>query len=183
MRIIARFSFNGGSMYIRTRHRRELFEVEEIIRRVRAEKYKTKRSKEKTMKGKYLYAPKKLNREFTRLFNSRGWDTNVRIVMKTRIPELEKIHQGFREIDAVKNKLGAEVQVGKYSFMVYNVAAKMTIFKNRGIIDSGIEIVPMRSLARGMSTGVSYFEQFKADLESRGVSNIDIPVLVIGIDV
>jgi hypothetical protein len=34
-----------------------------------------------------------------------------------------------------------------------------------------------------MSTGVSYFEQFAWDLEIRGVSNIDIPVLILGIDV
>jgi len=61
-------------------------------------------------------------------------------------------------------------------------SAKMTIFANQGIIDSGIEIVPMLSLANEMSTGVSYFEQIKTDLEYRGVSNIDIPVLVIGVD-
>jgi hypothetical protein len=38
------------------------------------------------------------------------------------------------------------------------------------------------SLTRQMSTGVSYFEQFVWNVEQRGVSNIDIPVLVLGID-
>ena len=75
-----------------------------------------------------------------------------------------------------------EVQFGKYAFMVYNVAAKMTIFAKQGIINSGVEIVPMLSLASKMSTGVSYFEQIKTDLEYRGVSDIDVPVLVMGID-
>jgi hypothetical protein len=93
-----------------------------------------------------------------------------------------KEHIGFREMDAVKNKLGVEVQFGKYAFMIYNVAAKMTIFAKRGIIDSGIEIVPMLSLANEMSSGVSYFEQIKTDLECRGVSNIDIPILILGVD-
>ena len=32
-----------------------------------------------------------------------------------------------------------------------------------------------------MSTGVSYFEQIVWDLEQRGVANIDIPVLVLGV--
>jgi len=41
----------------------------------------------------------------------------------------------------------------------------------------------MWSLANHMSSGVSYFEQIKTDLEYRGTSNIDIPVLVLGIDV
>ncbi len=67
--------------------------------------------------------------------------------------------------------------------MVYNVAAKMTIFRNLGYIDCGIEMVPVRSFALEMSSGVSYFEQFVWDLESRGVADIDIPVLILGIDV
>jgi hypothetical protein len=65
--------------------------------------------------------------------------------------------------------------------MVYNVCAKMTIFHNLNVIDAGIEIVPVKSFANEMSTGVSYFEQFVWDLEHRGVSDIDIPVLVLGI--
>ena len=41
----------------------------------------------------------------------------------------------------------------------------------------------MKSFADEMSTGVSYFEQFVWDLEKRGVADIDIPVLIYGIDV
>ncbi len=85
-------------------------------------------------------------------------------------------------MDFVKEKLGVEVQFGKYAFMVYNVCAKMTIFRNLGYIDAGIEVVPVKAFAEEMSTGVSYFEQFVWDLESRGVSDIDIPVLILGID-
>jgi len=85
-------------------------------------------------------------------------------------------------MDFVKDGLGVEVQFGKYAFMVYNVCVKMTIFKNLKHIDCGVEIVPVKAFANEMSTGVSYFEQFLWDLEARGVSNIDIPVLIIGID-
>jgi len=66
--------------------------------------------------------------------------------------------------------------------MVYNVCAKMTIFHKLDIIDVGIEVVPVKEFADEMSMGVSYFEQFVWDLEQRGVSNIDIPVLVLGIN-
>ncbi len=62
------------------------------------------------------------------------------------------------------------------------MSPKMTIFRNLGHIDSGIEIVPVKELAEQMSTGVSYFEQFVWDLEQRGVSNIDVPALIIGIN-
>ena len=86
-------------------------------------------------------------------------------------------------MDMVKNKVGVEVQFGKYAFMVYNVSAKMTIFAKQGLIDSGVEIVAMREMTKEMSTGVSYFEQMKTDLEMRGIADIDIPVLILGIDV
>ena len=61
--------------------------------------------------------------------------------------------------------------------MVY-VCAKMTIFHKLGYINHGIAIVPVKAFADEMSTGVSYFEQFIWDLESRGVANIDIPVTI-----
>ncbi len=88
----------------------------------------------------------------------------------------------FRDMDFVKDKLGVEVQFGKYSFMVYNVCAKMTIFRKLKHIDAGVEVVPVKRFADQMSTGVSYFEQFIWDLEKRGIADIDIPVLIIGID-
>jgi hypothetical protein len=88
----------------------------------------------------------------------------------------------FRQMDFVKDNLGVEIQFGKYAFMVYNVCAKMTIFHRLGFIDAGVEVVPVKNFADEMSTGVSYFEQFVWDLEQRSVSNIDIPVLILGID-
>lgn len=181
MRIIAIYSFNGGKEFILENHNSELEEVKEIISMVDAESCKTKKSEEKTMKGKMLYSPIDLNEQFKKCLDEKDWNTSPRIKVKTNIPEIGEEHTGFREMDAIKNKLGVEVQFGKYAFMVYNVAAKMTIFSKLGFIDSGIEIVPMLSLAREMSTGVSYYEQMKTDLEMRGVSDIDIPVLIIGI--
>ena len=77
--------------------------------------------------------------------------------------------------------LGIEVQFGKHAFMVYNVCAKMTIFRNLGHIGAGIEIVPIKEFAEEMSTGVSYFEQIVWDLETRGVADIDVPVLIFGL--
>jgi hypothetical protein len=65
--------------------------------------------------------------------------------------------------------------------MVYNVCAKMTIFNRMGLINAGVEIVPVRDFAGEMSTGVSYFEQFIWDLQHRGTADIDIPVLILGV--
>lgn len=140
------------------------------------------------MPGKTLYSPRELNKMFKDGFNRRDWsskrvncDYPTQYYISDYSPKPMK-RGAYREIDFIKNRVGVEVQFGKYAFMVYNVCAKMTIFHNLGLIDYGIEIVPVKSLAVEMSTGVSYFEQFVWDLEHRGVSDIDVPVMIYGLD-
>jgi len=188
MRIAGEYSFNGGKETVRKNYPKLFSEICDIIESVDAHVCKTKASAEKTMPGKLLFSPTELNGSFEKQFTSRAWESvRVKCDYPTEYyvkgyPPKPLRKGAFREMDFIKQKLGVEVQFGKYSFMVYNVAAKMTIFKNLGYIDTGIEIVPVKALADEMSSGVSYFEQFVWDLEQRGTSNIDIPVLVLGID-
>lgn len=176
---------------IREKYPELLQEVEAVIASVDALSCKTKISKEKTMKGKLLYSPVDLNKSFAQGFKSRGWSAKTRVYCnystKYYRPEYSPKPMGkqppYREMDFLKESLGIEVQFGKYAFLVYNVCAKMTIFHKLGYIDAGIEIVPVKSFADDMSSGVSIFEQFVWDLEQRGVADIDIPVLILGVDV
>jgi len=183
------YSFNGGKEIIESKYASELREVEQIIATVDSRGHKTKTSREKTMPGRRLYSPPSLNKAFKQEFEKRDWH-NHRV--KCEYPT--EYYTGsytsslssagaFREIDFVKNRVGVEIQFGKYAFMVYNVCAKMTIFHNLGAIDVGIEIVPVKDFVVEMSSGVSYFEQFVWDLKQRGVADIDIPVLILGIAV
>ena len=162
MFVVAKYSFNKGKEFIEKHHKKELEEVYKVISLVDASKCKTKISKEKTMNGKLLYSPIDMNKEFKKHFFSFGWIEH-KIGVKVPIKETGKVHKAFRSMDATKNDLGIEVQFGKYAFMVYDILAKMVIFSNFKIIDSGIEIVPMRTLEKQMSTGVSSFEQVKTD--------------------
>jgi len=191
VRIAGIYSFNQGKEIIAKQHRSQLEEVLQVIEAVDAERCKTKVSKEKTMKDRVLYSPPSLNEAFKEEFATRGWINHKVIAEYSKdyyvpgyTPPVRSGRESppFRDMDFVKDKLGVEVQFGKYSFMVYNVCAKMTIFAKLGVIDCGIEIVPVKAFAEEMSTGVSYFEQFVWDLEHRGVSDIDIPVLIFGID-
>ena len=189
MKIAGEFSFNNGATYIAKHHQELLNEVYEVIARVDSSICKTKMSKEKTMKGRKLYSPKALNKAFKTEFSDfDGWSNcKVKCEYPTEFyrPDYKAapLSKGaFRDMDFVKKQLGVEVQFGKYAFMVYNVCAKMTIFHKLAHINAGVEIVPIKRFADQMSTGVSYFEQFVWDLQKRGVSNIDIPVLIIGID-
>ena len=191
MKIVAEFKFNNGKDVIEQNFINEFNEIKRAISNINAELYKTKKSKEKTMPGKMLYSPRKLNNAFKNQLKPLGWKNHKEYC---NYKEYGTYFDGyvssdygktkpFRDMDFVKNKLGIEVQFGKYSFMVYNVCAKMTIFRKLNVIDAGIEIVPVKNLANQMSTGVSYFEQFAWDLSKRGVSEIDTPVLILGIDV
>lgn len=188
MRIAGRYSFKGGREAVTERYPALLAEVEDAIRSVDAATHKTKASKEKTKQGRVLYSPGSMNRAFKKTFAALGWKA-VRETCEYEVAYHEPGYQptglnrgAYREMDFVKDKLGVEVQFGKYSFMVYNVAAKMTIFKKLGHIDCGIEVVPVKAFAAEMSSGVSYFEQFTWDLKNRGEADIDIPVLILGID-
>lgn len=188
MRIVGKYSFNRGEEEVTARFPKQLGEIKAAIASIDAEKHRTKESKEKTMKGKMLYAPVSINKAFKKFLYPLGWET-PRVHCEYSTAYFADGYRGkpisaknaHREMDFVKDMLGVEVQLGKYSFMVYNVCAKMTIFHNLKIIDYGIEIVPVKEFADGMSTGVSYFEQFVWDLEKRGIADIDIPVLILGI--
>lgn len=189
MKIGGIYSFNGGAEVVAANHATLLAEVNDVIAGVDAQLFKTKTSLEKTKSGRALYHPKSLNSAFGQRFVAYGWRTHrIRCDYPTTFytagyTPKRPIRAPYREIDFVKERVGVEVQFGKYAFMVYNVCAKMTIFHNEGVIDVGMEIVPLKELAEEMSSGVSYFEQFVWDLERRGVSNIDIPVLILGVTV
>jgi hypothetical protein len=188
MIIAGQYSFKDGEAFISKYYPNLLQDIKEIIPLIDAQVCKTKVSKEKTMPDRILFSPEDLNKAFKEEFFARGWG-KIKVQCEyptnyyTKNYSAKKLNRGaFREMDFVKEKLGVEVQFGKYAFMVYNVCAKMTIFNRLGFINAGVEIVPIKQFADEMSSGVSYFEQFIWDLEKRGIADIDIPVLILGID-
>lgn len=207
MRVVARYSHKGGEDYLAINHPAELDEVLAVLAQVDATVALTKQSREKTMMAQMLYSPVALNKAIKSLLYPLGWAilkdngkySEPRVSLTTIVTETGRKHTGFRAMDGVKNRVGLEIQFGKYAFMGYDILSKMPIFARHGLIECGVEIVPMKSLSTGrlaetvvveqdttgsrMFTGVSYFEQIKADLEARGVADLDIPVLILGIDV
>jgi len=188
MKVVGVYSVKDGEKVLKRQYTNEYNEIIEIIESIDAEVCKNKVSKEKTKAGALLYSPTCLNKAFKQEFEARGWRT-VRVqveypkeyYVEGYEPSLAVGKDAYREMDFIKNGVGVEVQFGKYAFMVYNISAKMTIFHNLGYIDVGVEIVPVKEMQACMSTGVSYFEQLIWDLEKRGVADIDIPVVVLGI--
>jgi len=140
MTIAGIYSFNNGEEYVKKNFLEEYLQIQEAISLVDAEKSKNKISDEISMRGKVLYSPVDLNKQFQSLLYPKGWknikqacDYTGEFYVNGYKPRDKKIFP-YRDMDFCKNKLGVEVQFGKYSFMVYNVCAKMTIFKNLGNI-------------------------------------------------
>ncbi len=130
MTILGKYSFAGGEAYINHTSSALFKEIEEAIQVVDASTCLIKESKEKTMVGKMLYSPIALNEAFGAFLYPRGWShVKEHCTYSTDYyvggykPEERKVYP-FRDMDFVKEKLGIEVQFGKYAFMVYNVCAK-----------------------------------------------------------
>ncbi len=179
MQIIYEYSHLGGSEILSVRFPSIEKEIYEIISRVNVKK--TKISREKTMRGRELYSPVEMNRQFTELFRGRG-NNELRDTFTITVPNnAVKIKGAFKQIDFVKSKVLVEVQFGKYVFMFYDMA-KFQYFFNENKADVGVEIVPCHNLHKQMSTGTSYGEQLVYDIERLKRHFPAVPVKVILLD-
>lgn len=183
MKIAEIYSHKDGEKYINQHHLAELKEIENAIAHIDAIASLCKKSDEKT-KENLLFSPVVLNDYLKNYLCDLGWTEKAPGSGKGfREPRISMGDGGeFREMDGIKNKVGLEIQFGKYAFMAYDILSKMPIFAKRGLIECGIELVAMPSIVKNMSTGVSSFNQIVAELRERGHADLDIPTLIIGID-
>lgn len=181
MRIVYEYSHLGGSEILQVRYPRIKKEINQVIRGITGLK-KEKVSREKTMQGELLYAPKDINRRFADAFHRFGF-REIRDTYTIKLPGYRKTIPGaFKQIDFVKERVLVEAQFGKYAFMFYDMA-KFQYFFNENKADVGIEIVPCHAMHKQMSTGVSYGEQLVYDIERLKRHFPAVPVKIILIDV
>lgn len=202
MKILEKYSHLNGEEYLIVHHKSVLDEIIEVIQSLNAEKFRTKVSKEKTMKGKKLFNPKSLNKEFDRLFQQRNWKsvkysyyvTTDRTIMNELITLPLKEQKDFlvqhgittpiksyKQTDFVKDNIAVEVQFGKYSFVAYDLFVKHLLFYTGGVINVGIEVLPMKSMQAEMSTGIAYYEGEVYNVLRHGRNNPPVPLLIIGV--
>lgn len=201
MRIAAHYSHLNGLEYLLVHQPGIWEEIQEIIVAADGALCKTKVSKEKTMKGKLLYSPKDMNAAMKTGFDHHGWKEsrvsywvteNANLIRKTmhmtaeeQKAEIEEAGEraifSYNQTDFVKNRVAVEVQFGKYSFVAFDLFVKHLAFYVRGLIDVGVEILPMKELQSEMSSGPSYYEGELYNLirEGRGVPAV--PLVLIGI--
>lgn len=203
MKISQKYSHLNGEEYLIVHYPEIYKEIKTIIENIDAEDFKTKISKEKTMKGKKLYSPIDLNNEFKEKFNNSGWNesrykyyiTTDSIIMQELILlpyENQKkflINKGikepissFKQTDFVKEKIAVEVQFGKYAFVAFDLFVKHLLFYSGGVINLGIEILPTKKMQLEMSSGVAYYEGEVYNVLRHGRNNPPVPLIIIGIE-
>lgn len=208
MRIVESYSHLNGLEYLLV-HKAILWEeIQSVIDRVDASACMTKKSKEKTMRGKRLYSPRALNLAFDQLFSGSNWkETRYRYCVTTNRKYLQEIVglplkeqksflksqgieypiQSYKQTDFVKDRVAVEVQFGKYAFVAFDLFVKHLLFYSGDVIDVGIEILPVKSMltdpdgGRLMSTGIAYFEGEVYNLLRHGRNSPPVPLLVLGV--
>ena len=201
MRIVERYSHLNGEEFLIV-HRPELLrEIEDVIADVDASKCKTKVSRERNRVGELLYSPEDMNKAFASGFRGKGWEQERRSFYVTSDRDLmrriwhlpageqkQKITDaGFEPIatynqtDFVKDRIGVEVQFGKYSFVAHDIFVKHMSFFVSDAIDVGIEILPMKELETQMSSGVAYYERDLLNIIRQGRGVPAVPLVLMGV--
>lgn len=202
MKIGAMHSHLNGFEWIQHHQSTMWLEIEQILKDIEAEDYRTKISKEKTMIGKKLFSPKDLNKRMKTEFEKLGWSESrtsywvtddynlITNTMRLSSADQKKIitAQGktpiksYNQTDFVKNRIAVEVQLGKYSFIAYDLFVKHLAFYVGNTIDVGIEILPMKVMQAEMSSGPGYYEGALYDLARQGRGVPAVPLVLIGIE-
>jgi hypothetical protein len=201
MRIVQTYSHLNGLEYLMV-HKPDLWnEIKAVVAAIDASMYRTKISKEKNMVGKKLYAPKEINAAFVTELTALDWKESrtsywvtedAALIRKTmnlsaKAQKLEIEDAGLRPIfsynqtDFVKERVAVEVQLGKYSFVAYDLFVKHMAFYVGDVIDIGIEILPMKEMQEHMSSGPGYYEGELYNLVRQGRGIPAVPLVVVGI--
>lgn len=88
----------------------------------------------------------------------------------------------YNQTDFVKNRVAIEIQFGKYSFVAYDLFVKHLAFYIKDEIDVGIEILPMKSMQKHMSSGISYYEGEIYNIVRNGRGVPAVPLIIVGIE-
>ncbi len=138
----------------------------------------TKRSLERTKKGRTVWSGKDFNVPLAAELRRRGWEKR-----KLFYPEQARY---FIDVDFAKGKVAIEIQFGKYAFVQHDFSKFRYLFEERDTerrIDVGIEVVPSASLQRLMYTGPANFDSVVASLLAHARNDPPVPIWLVAIDV
>ena len=203
MTIVETYSHLNGLEFLLVHKKKLWTEIRRVVKGVDAEGCKTKVSREERTAGELFYSPIEMNQCFRTALASTGWEESrvsywvtrdAKLIRKTltMAPDEQKkeiIEAGaepifsYNQTDFVKERVAVEVQFGKYSFVAYDLFVKHLAFYVGDKIDVGIEILPMKSLQRQMSSGVAYYEGELYNVVRQGRGVPAVPLILVGVAV
>ena len=203
MKIAAKYSHLNGLDWLIQNKPAIWNEIQLAIRKVDASNCKTKISKEKTIRGKMLYAPTDLNKCFRKEFGglpkwsrpgkkyfycSSDPQITQRLIGLSLADQKElllskklPLIKSYNEADFIKDRVSVEVQFGKYSFVQFDIFIKHAANYMQNEIDLGVEIVPMKSMEAEMSSGPPYYEKHLHEILRQGRIFPPVPLILIGV--
>ena len=201
MRIVEFYSHLNGYEWLLVHHPPIWKDIKRVIKSIDARKCRTKVSKEKTMVGELLYSPSALNSCFADGLNKSGWKESrtsywvtddyalIRKTLLLQPDEQKREIEGagkraifsYNQTDFVKDRVAIEIQLGKYSFIAYDLFVKHLAFYVGDHIDLGIEVLAMKSMQEHMSSGPGYYEGALYDMARQGRGVPSVPLILIGI--
>lgn len=201
MKIEKVYSHLNGEEWMIVRRKKLWDEIRSVVRDIDANACLTKVSNEKGMLGKMLYSPKDMNRCFKERLSKKQWhESRVsywvtddhQLIRQTLTDPPDEQRQkilargktpiaSYNQTDFVKDRVAIEVQFGKYSFIAYDLFVKHLAFYVGDKIDCGVEILPMKKLQAGMSSGPGYYEGALYDLVRQGRGVPAVPLVLMGV--
>jgi hypothetical protein len=153
------------------------------------------------MVGKLLYSPEGINARFKEGLNGLDWKESrtsywvtddyklirktLHMAAKEQRAEIESAGKraifSYNQTDFVRDRVAIEIQLGKYSFISYDLFVKHLAFYVGDQIDLGIEVLAMKSMQEQMSSGPGYYEGALYDLARQGRGVPAVPLVLIGI--
>lgn len=83
--------------------------------------------------------------------------------------------------DFLKGRIAVDVSFGPHSTVANELLAKHMAFYVGNVIDVGVEVLPMKAMSAGMSSGISYYEGELYNVIRQGRGVPAVPLVIIGI--
>lgn len=203
MRMVRQYSHLNGWEFLQVHHKALWREIVAVIGAVDAEACRTKVSLEvRKSEGGNLYSPIAINARFKELLDRAGWSErrvsywvtdDVKLIRQTltKKPAEQKAEieaaghpaiRSYNQTDFVKNRAAIEVQLGKYSFVAYDLFVKHLAFYVQDEIDVGIEILPTKAMQQRMSSGIAYYEGELYNVIRNGRGVPGVPLVILGVE-
>ena len=197
------YSHLGGLEILKSKGNNLWNEIKDSIESVDFNECMNKKSKEKTMKNKIVLSPSTTNKKIGDNFKLRGWKEkrmNYNVSSDKKVtqhivsldnPKDQKDYilsknldsiSSYHQTDYVKERVAVEVQLGKYSFIEFDLFVKHLYFFKKNEIDVGVEVVPSKKLQKQMSSGPGYYERTLTHILRDGRSNPPLPFILIGFE-